>query len=177
MLIIWLNGSIFSLLLFLGRRAKLHASDTFLIRPAQNTFTYSYSTIETTEKIWNLFKVNNKNNKATSLPSVSLSLTWTYFASLSNISFVDFKQINVCWVWRHFNALITFNLDGMSTFVLSLQLLIKVMQLDLNIFVCVLWNSLKLKVELRIVNNKFPKQELNTNKTTFIKHQSRPKTC
>ena len=38
------------------------------------------------EKVWNMFKVNNKNSRTASI-----------FHTFSNVSIVDFEQVNVCW--------------------------------------------------------------------------------
>ena len=39
-----------------------------------------------------MFKFNNKNNRTTLM---IISHIWTYFASFSNVSTVDFKQLNL----------------------------------------------------------------------------------
>ena len=44
-----------------------------LLTVTQVTFTYSKSTIETQKKVWNMFKVNNKNTRMTS------EVKWIYF--------------------------------------------------------------------------------------------------
>ena len=45
--------------------------------------------METLEKVWNMFKVNNKNTKTTSND---------IFHTFSSVSIVDFEQLNVSWV-------------------------------------------------------------------------------
>ena len=42
--------------------------------------------------MWNMFKVNNKNTRTTSLTSTN------DVKSFYSVSFVDFKQVNVSWV-------------------------------------------------------------------------------
>ena len=52
---------------------------------AQQKLTCSKATIETLEKVWNMFKVNNKDTRTTSM------------TSFSSVSIVKFEQVNVCW--------------------------------------------------------------------------------
>ena len=53
---------------------------------------------------WNLFKVNNKNTKTTSLtsPWYLYRQLWTCFNHCSGASIVDFEQVNSGWVWSSF---------------------------------------------------------------------------
>ena len=64
-----------------------------VINRAQLTFTCSNSTIETV-KVWNMFKVNNKNIRMMSLASFCCfyHYFWTYFTPLSSVPIVDFKH-------------------------------------------------------------------------------------
>ena len=50
------------------------------------TFTCSKLTVETIEKVWIMFKVNNKNIR-----------TISYFTPFSSVSIVDFEQVNARW--------------------------------------------------------------------------------
>ena len=63
----------------------------------QQTFTCSKSTIKTLKKVWNMFKVNNKNTRTMSLTSFwwIYCYLWTYFITFSSASIVDFEQVNV----------------------------------------------------------------------------------
>ena len=56
------------------------------------------------KKVWNMFKVNNKDSRTTSMISCwCLYYNWTYFTTFSNISVVNFEKGNVCWVqWQCF---------------------------------------------------------------------------
>ena len=73
----------------------------------QRTFTFSKSTIEILEELWNMFKVNKKNTRttkvaimtgfcmtATLLVLVFLLLTLKIFP-FSSVSIVDFGKVNV----------------------------------------------------------------------------------
>ena len=44
-----------------------------------------------------MFKINNKDTRMTIVP-VSLLLSLTYFTPCSNVSIVNFKQVNGDWV-------------------------------------------------------------------------------
>ena len=48
--------------------------------------------------MWNLFKVNNKDSRTTSLTSFYCLYCWTDFIHCSGVSGVDFKQVNTGWV-------------------------------------------------------------------------------
>ena len=50
-------------------------------------------------KVWNQFKENNKDVRATSNEAalVSLLLIWTYFTHCSGVSIVDFEQVSAGW--------------------------------------------------------------------------------
>ena len=45
-----------------------------------------------------MFKVNNKDTRATSMTSCWCLYCWIYFAHCSSVSIVDFEQVNVAWV-------------------------------------------------------------------------------
>ena len=62
-----------------------------LILVTQLTFTCSTSTIETTEKVWNMFKVNNKNT-IIDIVLVFLLLTLNLFHTFFYCFF--------CWLWK-----------------------------------------------------------------------------
>ena len=65
----------------------------------QLTFICSKSTIQTIKKMWNIFKVNNKNTRATTMNDVVLMFSLkTYFIPFSIVSIVVFKQVSVSWV-------------------------------------------------------------------------------
>ena len=55
--------------------------------------------------MWNMFKVNYKNNKIVEVVLVSLLLTllltyWTYFTPFSSVFIIDFEQMHFCWEMR-----------------------------------------------------------------------------
>ena len=56
-----------------------------------------------------MFKVNNKNTRTTSIKSFWCfsCYIWTYFTPFSNVSIVDFEQVNFKWVTfiKHINLL------------------------------------------------------------------------
>ena len=56
---------------------------------SQLIFICTKSATETLEKVWNMYKVNNKETR-------TASLTW-YFTPFSSFSTVDFEQENVSW--------------------------------------------------------------------------------
>ena len=67
---------------------------------SQLTFTCSKSTMETLEKVWHMFRVNNKNIRTTSLTSFwcVYCRLWTYFIPFCTYftpSIVDLEQVNV----------------------------------------------------------------------------------
>ena len=62
--------------------------------------TCSKSTIEILKKVWNMFKVYNKNSRTTSV--------W-WFTTFCSVSIVDFEQVNVSWVPPHLTYL--FNIE------------------------------------------------------------------
>ena len=51
--------------------------------------------------MWNMFKANNKDIVTTSLLRTSFWCLyyqlWTYFTTFSNVSIVDFEQVNASW--------------------------------------------------------------------------------
>ena len=49
--------------------------------------------------MWNVFKVNNKNPRTSSLPLFLCFCCelWTYFTPFSSASIVDFQQVNISW--------------------------------------------------------------------------------
>ena len=51
-------------------------------------------------KVWNMFKVNNKDTKTTSVMSLKCFYCqlWTYITPLSIVSIAKFEQVNVNWV-------------------------------------------------------------------------------
>ena len=51
------------------------------------------------KNLWKMFKVNNKNTGTTSLILISF---WPF----SNVSFVKFEQVSICWLacWTQFNT-------------------------------------------------------------------------
>ena len=62
----------------------------------QVRFTCSKTIIETlAKKVWNMFKVNNKNTRTTSLTSFwrFYYLLWTYFTPFTSVSINDFEQV------------------------------------------------------------------------------------
>ena len=62
----------------------------------QVRFTCSKTIIETlAKKVWNMFKVNNKNTRTTSLTSFwrFYCLLWTYFTPFTSVSINDFEQV------------------------------------------------------------------------------------
>ena len=62
----------------------------------QVRFTCSKTIIETlAKKVWNMFKVNNKNTRTTSLASFwrFYCLLWTYFTPFTSVSINDFEQV------------------------------------------------------------------------------------
>ena len=48
-----------------------------------------------------MFKVNNKNNRTTSLTLLwcFYCQLWSYFTPFSSVSIADFEQVNVSWEW------------------------------------------------------------------------------
>ena len=56
-------------------------------------------TIETLEKVWNTFRVNNIYTETMSLTSFGCLYywLWTYFTLFPSVFIVDFQQVNVCW--------------------------------------------------------------------------------
>ena len=62
----------------------------------QVPFTYSELTIETAEHVWNMFKVNYKDTRTTSLALFWCLYCsfWTDFTHCSAVSIVEFEQIN-----------------------------------------------------------------------------------
>ena len=52
-------------------------------------------------KVWNVFKVNNKDTRTTSVMLFYLyCFLWTYFTFFSSVSIVDFELVNICWEWN-----------------------------------------------------------------------------
>ena len=64
------------------------------------TFTCSKSTRETLGKGVKYVQLNNKNTRT--MPMMSFCCfhcyVWTYFTPCSNVSIVDFEQVNISWV-------------------------------------------------------------------------------
>ena len=62
----------------------------------QSTFTCLKLTIETQEKVWNMYKVNNKNTRTISIGLFSCLFFWLrkYFKPFASVSIVDFEQLN-----------------------------------------------------------------------------------
>ena len=54
---------------------------------------------ETLSKVWNMFKVNNKNTKATPMASVWCLYweLWTYFTPCSSVFIVNFENVIADW--------------------------------------------------------------------------------
>ena len=46
-----------------------------------------------------MLKVNHKNTRTMASFWYFWCWFWTYFKLFSSVSFVDFEQVNVCWVW------------------------------------------------------------------------------
>ena len=74
----------------------LQMQDNLITR---QTFTYSKATVEILEELGNMFKVNRKDTRTTSLTSFGCLYCqiWKYFIHFSSAYIVDFEQVNV---WR-----------------------------------------------------------------------------
>ena len=69
-----------------------------LVVNAQLKFTCSYSTIETLEKgVCSKLAIKHQND-VTDVVLVFLLLTLNIFHKFSNVSIVDFEQVNITWV-------------------------------------------------------------------------------
>ena len=70
------------------------------------------------EKVWNMFKDNNKDRTKS---SVSLLLTSNITSTFFIVSIVDFEQVNVCWkIWgtiqsKNTETYLQINVDSSST--------------------------------------------------------------
>ena len=55
------------------------------------------SPVDATEKVWNMFKSNNKNTRTTSMTSLwcFYCQLWTYIIPFSGVSIYDFEQVTV----------------------------------------------------------------------------------
>ena len=71
----------------------------FIIQFSQLAFSCSRLTIEALEKGENMFKVDNKNIRATSVTLLwcFYCQLWTYFTPFSSAFIIDFEQVNVSW--------------------------------------------------------------------------------
>ena len=51
-------------------------------------------------KVWNMFKVSNKDNRTTPMASFwcLYCQLWTYFTPCSSVSIVNFEHVNIEWV-------------------------------------------------------------------------------
>ena len=63
-----------------------------LVRKTQGTFTCSESTIETPEMVLNLFNVNNKNTRTTSMKEL-IKENWHCFLTESELGTNGFKNV------------------------------------------------------------------------------------
>ena len=68
--------------------------------PIKPAFTWSKSTVEHQNNVWNLFTVNNKDTGRTSMASFWClnCYLWTDFTHCSGVSIVDLEQVNAAWV-------------------------------------------------------------------------------
>ena len=69
----------------------------------QLTFTCLNSMIETLGKVWNMFRVKNKNARTMSLTSswCFYGKLWRCFTPFSSVFVVDLPQVHVSWVHAH----------------------------------------------------------------------------
>ena len=71
------------------------------------------------KKVWNMFKVNDKNTRTTSLTFFCCFYCslWTYFTPFSSVSIVNFYRVNVSWVlftWVKYVIFILFLVSNIS---------------------------------------------------------------
>ena len=73
-----------------------NAVDSLHLLAPQSAFTSSKLTIETLEKVWNMFKVNIKDTRTT--PGVVLILILNIsFTPCSTVSIANFEHVNANW--------------------------------------------------------------------------------
>ena len=84
---------------------------------AQPVFTCWNSTMETQEQYGNMFKVNNKDARTTSMTSFLClyCYLWTYFTRCFGVSYIDFELVNAGWQYlinSVYNEDFSYNLNG-----------------------------------------------------------------